>query len=363
MFLQAFSVRLGVASGRDLAQLCRERYPPLMVRLLWLMAEAAIAACDLAEVLGTAIALDLLFGIPLTAGVLITATDVLLLLTLAGRSARALEGIIAALLLVIGGCFIFTLAKAAPPARPVLAGFIPRTRILTNSAELYAAIGILGATVMPHNLYLHSAIVQSRAFEKDAAGRREAVAYATLDSHLALIYAGFVNAAILVVAATAFRGQQEAVGTLSEAARLLAPALGTAAATTVFGVGLLAAGQQSTLTGTLAGQVVMEGFLGPSMTLKPWARRLLTRGIALVPAVAIAATAGPRGVNALLNASQVALSLQLPFAIAPLVHFCGSPDVMGPLVISRPTRCLGWLLFLVISAANAKLVVDFISGA
>ena len=362
MVLQALSVRLGAGASRDLAQACREQYPVAVVRFLWVGAELAIAACDLAEVIGTAIALQLLFGLPLYAGVLITAADVMLLLAVAGRSARGLEALILALLLVICACFVFTLAKAAPPAVEVLAGFLSQKRIFTNASELYIAAGILGATVMPHNLYLHSALVQSRGFSKDGPGRREAIAYATVDSTTSLIIAGFVNCAILIVAADAFAGRAAEVATLHDAAALLAPALGSAAATKVFAIGLLAAGQQSTLTGTLAGQVVMEGFLGPSMSLKPWARRLATRLVAIVPAVIVAISGGQQGTAQLLNFSQVVLSLQLPFAIFPLVQFTGSAAVVGEFTTRRPMRALAWLIFLAVTAINIKLVVDFARG-
>ena len=362
MLLQALSLRLGVATGRNLAQLCRERYPPWVSRALWLLAEGAIAACDLAEVLGTAIALKLLLGIPLPWGVVITAFDVLLLLALTGRSARVLEALIAVLLAIVGACFIWTLAETSPPALPVMSGFVPKARIFTNSAELYAAAGILGATVMPHNLYLHSALVQSRDFRKDARGRREAARYGLIDSTFALIYAGFVNAAILVTAAAAFsEADANTVSSLPDAARLLAPALGSAAATKTFGVGLLSSGQQSTITGTLAGQIVMEGFLG-GHGLKPWARRLLTRLLALVPAVVVAASTGDSGVAALLNASQVALSIQLPFAIFPLVQFTGRREMMGDMANGRVLATVSWLIFLAITAINAKLIVDFARG-
>ena len=316
------------------------------MKLLWLFAEAAIAACDLAEVLGTAIALKLLIGIPLPVGVVLTALDVLVLLALTGSSARAMEGLIAALLAVVGACFIFTLVQTSPPAIPVLSGFVPKARIFTDGAELYAATGILGATVMPHNLYLHSALALTRGFKKDAQGRREAALYGTVDSTVALIYASFVNAAILITAAAAFQGTDaEKVTSLPDAAKLLSPALGSAAATSMFGVGLLASGQQSTLTGTLAGQVVMEGFLGANVRLKPWARRLLTRSLALIPAIAVAASTGDAGVASLLNASQVALSIQLPFAIFPLVQFTCRTDIMGGMRNGRVLSGVAWLIF------------------
>jgi manganese transport protein len=360
--LQSLSVRLGVGASRDLAQACRDHYPRRVTLALWFAAEAAIAAMDLAEVIGTAVALQLLFGLPLPAGVVLTAADTLLLLAVAGRNARALESLILALLALICACFVFTLAKANPPPLAVLAGFIPRQRIFSNPKELYIAAGILGATVMPHNLYLHSALVQSRGFAKSGPGRREAITYGTVDSTVSLLVAAFVNAAILVVAADAFAGRSDEVATLQDAATLLAPALGSAAATKVFAVGLLAAGQQSTLTGTLAGQVVMEGFLGPTMALKPWARRLATRLVAIVPAVAAAVIGGDAATAKLLNLSQVILSLQLPFAIFPLVQFTSSAKVMGDFATGKPLRALSWAIFAAVSAINMKLVVEFASG-
>ena len=364
MLLQALSLRLGVATGRNLPQLCRDCYPVRVNWVLWLLAELAIAACDLAEVLGTAIALKLLIGLPLVWGVVVTAFDVVLLLALTNSSALTLEAIIGVLLAVVGGCFIFTLVKTSPPALKVLDGLNPKRRIFTDSAELYNAAGILGATVMPHNLYLHSALALTRNFTKNVAGRREAAFYGTIDSTMALVYAAFVNSAILITAAAAFAGQDEsAVSSLPDAARLLAPALGSRAASKVFGVGLLASGQQSTITGTLAGQIVMEGFLGGRLRLKPWARRLFTRSLALVPAIAIAA-----GVNSdsavaqLLNASQVALSIQLPFAIFPLVQFSSRESMMGPMRNGWAVALTAWALFLIISVVNAKLIVDFARG-
>ena len=362
MVLQSLSVRLGAGASRDLAQACRERYPRRVTLALWVAAEAAIAAMDLAEVIGTAIALQLLFGLPLAAGVVLTAADVLLLLAVAGRNARALEALIVVLLMLICACFVFTLAKAAPPPLAVLRGFVPRRRIFSDPAELYIATGILGATVMPHNLYLHSALVQSRSFSKDAPGRREAIAYATVDSTLALCLAGCINAAILCVAADAFAGRSAEVATLHDAAALLAPALGSAAATKVFAVGLLAAGQQSTLTGTLAGQVVMEGFLGPGVSLKPWARRLVTRLVAIVPAVIVAAIGGAGATSRLLNLSQVVLSLQLPFAVFPLVQFTSQRAVVGEFATGKVLRAVAWTIFAAVTAINVKLVVDWASG-
>jgi manganese transport protein len=357
--LQHLAVRLGAGVSRDLAQACREYYPRPVARLLWVLAECAIAATDLAEVLGSAIALDILFGLPLLAGVLITAADVLLLLLLNGQNARTCEALVFCLMAIIATCLIFTLVQAGAPVGQVMQGLIPKRRILTNSNELYAAIGIMGATVMPHNLFLHSSLVQSRRFMKDAGGRWQAISYGTVDGTVSLFLAMFINAAILVVAAAAFYGKGPAVEDIHEAVSLLAPALGSAAASTLFAVGLLAAGQQSTLTGTLAGQIVLEGFMGTSVALKPWARRLATRMVAIVPAVAVAASSGAEGVSKLLTLSQVVLSLALPFCMFPLVHFTGSRAIMGDFVAPRPLRALCWLIFLCITALNGKLLYDF----
>jgi manganese transport protein len=306
-----------------------------------------------------------LTGLPLVWGVVVTAFDVLLLLAVTGRSALAMEALIGALLAVVGAAFIYVLAQTAPPMEPVMYGFVPKARIFTNSGELYIATGIIGATVMPHNLYLHSALVLSRKFKPDALGRREAALYGAVDSTVALVYATFVNCAILIVAASAFSASDaDTVSSLPDAARLLAPAVGSAAASTVFSVGLLASGQQSTLTGTLAGQVVMEGFLGGRVRLKPWARRLSTRALALVPAIAIAAgVRTDEGVAQLLNASQVVLSVQLPFAIFPLVQFTCRESMMGPMRNGWVLSSVGWGLFLIITVINAKLVVGFCSTA
>ncbi len=361
VLLQALSARLGIATGRDLAQACRDSYPRPVGILLWIACEVAIIACDLAEVIGTAIALNLLFGMPLVVGALLTALDAFLLLWLMQRGFRFLEAFIGALLLVIAACFAVQIALAAPPVAAVLGGFIPRAEVLTNPGMLYLAIGILGATVMPHNLYLHSSIVQTRAYERDDAGRRQAIRWATVDSTVALTLALFVNAAILVVAAAVFHtsGHQE-VAEIGEAHALLSPLLGAGIASTLFAVALLASGLNSTVTATLAGQIVMEGFL--RLRLPQWMRRLLTRGIAIVPVVAVTAIYGERGTSDLLVFSQVLLSLQLPFAVVPLVLFVTDRRKMGRFVVGRPMALLAWGATALIIGLNLKLIYDAAFG-
>ncbi len=353
--LQALSVRLGVAAGLDLAQACRAYYSRPVAFALWVLAEIAIIACDLAEVLGTAIALKLLFGIPLIWGVVVTALDVFLILALQRYGFRKIEAFILALLVIIAGCFAFELFHARPDLSAVMAGLIPTPGIVTDPARLYLAIGILGATVMPHNLYLHSSIVQIRAFERTDAGKAEAARLATLDSTIALALAFFINAAILIVAAAVFHtaGRNE-VAEIDEAYRLLAPMMGVGMASVVFGVALLASGQNSTITGTLAGQIVMEGFL--NLRLPVWLRRLVTRLLAIVPAVIVVGAAGDGGATRLLVLSQVVLSLQLPFAVVPLVLFTGRADVMGGFVSPAWLRVLAWLIAAVIIGLNLTLL-------
>ena len=355
MLLQALSARLGIASGLDLAQACRARYPKPVSIALWLLCEIAIVACDLAEVLGTAIALKLLFGLPLVWGVCVTALDVLLILTLQRKGFRRLEAFVVALLVVIAGCFAFELLLAKPDWGAAAAGLWPSARILRDPAMLYIAIGILGATVMPHNLYLHSSIVQTRAFAQDDAGKAEAISLATIDSTTALGFAFFINAAILVLAAAAFHGGgHSGVTEIDEAYRLLAPLLGMGAASVVFAVALLAAGQNSTVTGTLAGQIVMEGFL--HLRIPPWARRLITRLLAIVPAVFVVAASGDAGATKLLVLSQVILSLQLPFAVVPLVMFTGDRAMMGRFASPRWLQAAAWGVSVVIVGLNATLL-------
>lgn len=361
ILLQALSARLGIATGRDLAQACRDRFAPSVAVMLWVACEAAIIACDLAEVIGTAIALQLLFGIPLLLGAVMTALDATVVLMLMNRGFRALEAFVIGLLSVIAVCFAIQIAAAAPPVAAVLRGLVPRPEILTDPGMLYVAIGIIGATVMPHNLYLHSSIVQSRAYERSEAGRRDAIRWATWDSTLALMMAFFVNAAILIVAAVAFHesGHRD-VADIGQAWRLISPLLGLGAAATLFAVALLAAGMNSTVTGTLAGQIVMEGFL--DLRLPPWARRLVTRGIAIVPVVVVTALYGNAGVDRLLVFSQVVLSLQLPFAVVPLVWFVSDRRMMGPFAISRPVAVLSWGVALIILGLNGKLLWDVLAG-
>jgi manganese transport protein len=361
ILLQALSARLGIATGRDLAQACRASYSRPVGIALWLACELAIIACDLAEVIGTAIALKLLFGIPLIGGALITALDAFLLLMLMNRGFRFLEAFIIALLVVIAGCFLIQIVLAAPPVVAVLGGFVPSSEIVTNPEMLYIAIGILGATVMPHNLYLHSSIVQTRRFERDDEGRRHAVRWATIDSTIALMLALFINGAILIVAAAVFHAQgRTEVADIEEAYALLSPLLGAGVASTLFAIALLASGLNSTVTATLAGQIVMEGFL--RIRIPHWARRLLTRGIAIVPVIVVTALYGERGTGQLLIFSQVILSMQLPFAVIPLVQFVSDRRKMGSFAISRPLAVLAWVVAGIIVILNLKLLVDAVFG-
>ena len=355
MFLQALSAKLGIASGRDLAQACREHYSRGTSLFLWIVCEVAIAACDLAEVLGSAVALKLLFGLPLLAGVLITAFDVLIVLALQGRGFRLVEAFVVTLIASIAACFAYEIFFAHPLWREAAIGFIPRAEILRNREMLYIAIGILGATVMPHNLYLHSSIVQTRAFGSSVGDRREAVRYAIFDSTLALGFALFINAAILVLGAAAFhtRGLND-VGEIADAYKLLSPVLGVSLASTLFACALLASGQNSTLTGTLAGQIVMEGFL--DLRLKPWLRRLITRSIAIIPAALVIGIAGENKVTSLLILSQVILSFQLPFAVIPLIQFTGDRATMGEFANSRLTQIVAWIVAAAILFFNGELL-------
>jgi manganese transport protein len=361
IMLQSLCVRLGIATGRDLAQACRDHYAPPVSFCLWLLAELAICATDLAEVIGTAIALQLLFGIPLVAGVIITAADVFLILLLQSYGFRSMEIMIITLIVVIGGCFGVEIALSNPDWARVAAGFLPSPGIVTNPAMLYLALGILGATVMPHNLYLHSAVVQTRRFEDSPRGKREAVRYATIDSTFALVLALFINAAILIVAAATFHAQGHTTVTeIQEAQKMLTPLLGATAAGVLFAVALLASGQNSTLTATLAGQIVMEGFL--RIRLAPWLRRMITRLVAIVPAVVVTLLYGESGTGKLLILSQVVLSLQLPFAVIPLVQFTSSRAGMGALVCPRWLAVLAWSIAALIVTLNLKLIYDFITA-
>jgi manganese transport protein len=361
ILLQSLAVKLGIATGRDLAQACRDHYPRPVSFVLWVLCEIAIAACDLAEVLGAAIALNLLFGVPLVWGVVLTAFDVLLILLLQNKGFRWLEAFVIALIGTIGVCFAAELAFAHPALAEVARGLVPTTQIVTNPAMLYIAIGILGATVMPHNLYLHSSIVQTRRVGQDEGSRREAIKFATVDSTMALLFAFFINAAILILAAATFhRTGYQSVADIGDAFHLLAPLLGTTAASTLFAVALLAAGQNSTITGTLAGQIVMEGFL--DIRLPAWLRRLITRLIAIVPAVVVTALYGEGGVTGLLILSQVILSLQLSFAVVPLVQFTGERRKMGSFANGPFLQAAAWSVAALIFGLNGWLLFGTFRG-
>jgi manganese transport protein len=355
ILLQALAVRLGVGSGRDLAQACRDHYSRPTTLVLWVLCEIAIAATDLAEVIGSAIALNLLFGLPMFWGVTLTSLDVLIVLYLQQYRFRYVEALVVLLILGIAGSFAIQLALAKPDLLGVLHGFIPTTEIARNPDMLYIAVGILGATVMPHNLYLHSSIIQTRKYGDSVESRREAVRFASIDSTVALMSALFLNGAILVMAAATFHGSgHQSVADISDAYLLLAPLLGTQLASTLFAVALLFSGQNATLTGTLAGQIVMEGFL--NIRLRPWLRRLITRLIAIVPALITVSLYGERGTGALLILSQVILSLQLPFAVFPLVMFTGDRKKMGDLVAPRWMLAIAWPVAVLIAALNAWLL-------
>jgi manganese transport protein len=358
ILLQTLCLKLGIVTGRDLAQACRDHYSKPVAVVLWLMCEVAICACDLAEVIGTAIALNLLFHIPLVWGVCLTAFDVLVVLWLAHRGFRWLEALVVSLVLLIGVCFGLEILFARPGVREVLGGFLPTRELLTNPEMLYIAIGIIGATVMPHNLYLHSSIVQTRKYAQNAPGKREAIKFAMIDSTVALTFALFINAAILVVAAATFHRQgRHDVAEIQQAYQLLSPMLGVGLASILFAVALLASGQNSTLTGTLAGQIVMEGFL--NIRLRPWLRRLITRALAVIPAAIVAALYGESGTAKLLVFSQVLLSLQLPFAVIPLVRFTSEKAKMGEFANSGWVKLLAWVTTAIIVGLNLKLLLDF----
>src|SRR5215472_5496241 len=362
MFLQALSAKLGIATGGDLAQACRDHYSRHMSIFLWVACELAIAACDLAEVLGSAVALNLLFHIPMLLGVVLTALDVLLVLALQGRGFRLIEAFVVTLIASIALCFTYEIFFARPLWMEAAYGFLPRAEILRNREMLYIAIGILGATVMPHNLYLHSSIVQTRDFGVSARNRREAIRYAIFDSTVALGFALFINAAILLLGAAAFhrRGLDE-VADITEAYKLLSPVLGAGLASTLFACALLASGQNSTLTGTLAGQIVMEGFI--DIRLKPWIRRLITRAIAIIPAILVIGVAGEGKLTALLILSQVILSFQLPFAVIPLVQFTSERAKMGEFVNSPATMVVAWAVAAAILFFNGELLFLIFRGA
>jgi manganese transport protein len=361
ILLQALAVRLGIASGRDLAQACRDSYSRPVTIVLWVLCEIAIAATDLAEVIGAAIALNLLFGLPLIWGVSLTALDVLVILYLQHRGFRYVEALVVGLILVIAGSFAVEIFLARPEPGALAAGFIPTTEIVTNPEMLYIALGILGATVMPHNLYLHSSIVQTRRYTDTLASRKEAIRFATLDSSIALMSALFINAAILIVSAAVFHGTPyESVADIGDAHQLLSPLLGTTAAGILFAVALLCSGQNATLTGTLAGQIVMEGFV--NIRLRPWLRRLITRLVAIVPAVIVVSLYGEQGSGALLILSQVILSLQLPFAVFPLVSFTSNREKMGVFVAPGWVRGVAWIVAVIIAGLNAWLLYQTFFG-
>jgi manganese transport protein len=361
ILLQGLASKLGIVTGRDLAQACRDHYSKPVAFFLWFICEIAIAACDLAEVIGSAIGLNLLFGIPLTWGIAITALDVLIVLYLQNKGFRLLEALVIALIATIAGCFLFEIIISRPDFAGVAKGFIPTIQILENPEMLYIAIGILGATVMPHNLYLHSSIVQTRQYDESPTGKREAVKYAFIDSTIALSFALFINAAILIVAAATFHTSGHAeVAEIQDAYKLLTPLLGVGGASAVFALALLASGQNSTLTGTLAGQIVMEGFL--NIRIRPWLRRLITRAIAIVPAAIVAILYGESGTARLLILSQVILSFQLSFAVFPLVNFTSDRVKMGEFANPTWLKVLAYTIAFVIASLNVWLLIQTISG-
>lgn len=355
ILLQYLALKLGIVAERDLAQACRDHYHPAVNFGLWILCEIAIAACDLAEVIGSAIALNLLFGLPLTWGVLLTVADVLIILFFQYKGFRLIESIVASLIFIIGGCFLYEIIASRPEIFPLIQGLIPKKEIVTNPSMLFIAIGILGATVMPHNLYLHSSIVQTRAYPRTDEGKKSAIKFAAIDSTVALLFAFFINAAILIMAAATFHtsGHQE-VASIYDAHTLLNPLLGTTLASVLFAVALLASGQNSTLTGTLAGQIVMEGFL--HIRLKPWLRRLITRLIAIIPAFIVTLVAGEEGSEKLLILSQVILSMQLGFAVVPLVIFTNSKGKMGKFANTPLLKTAAWIITIIIVALNIFLL-------
>jgi manganese transport protein len=361
IFLQHLALKLGVATGRDLAQACRDHFHPAVTFILWIGQEIAIAACDLAEVIGSAIALNLLFGLPLVWGVCLTACDVFAVLYLQNRGFRLIEALVITLIGVIAVCFGIQMFLSKPDVGAMALGILPSSELLHNREMLYVAIGILGATVMPHNLYLHSSIAQTRHYELTPAGKREAILFGTIDSTLALFFALFINAAILIVAAATFyRSGHHDIAELQDAYKLLSPLLGVGAASTLFAVALLASGQNSTLTGTLAGQVIMEGFL--RLRLPPVWRRLITRLLAIVPAVIVTALMGESGTARLLILSQVILSLVLSFAVVPLVMFTSDKLKMGQFVNPAWMQAFGWVLAAIIAVLNAILIWQTFAG-
>ncbi len=355
MLLQHLSLKLGIATGRDLAQACRDYYSRPVSFVLWILCEIAIAACDLAEVIGSAIALNLLFGMPLAVGVVLTGFDVLLILYFQHKGFRVLESIVGGLIALIMVSFIYEMIVSQPSMAGILGGLVPQAKVVTDPTALYIAIGILGATVMPHNLYLHSSIVQTRNYKRDDEGKRSAIKFATIDSTFFLGLAFFVNAAILILSAATFHnsGRFE-VADITDAYHLLDPLLGVKWAGILFAVALLASGQNSTLTGTLAGQIVMEGFL--NLRLKPWLRRLITRLIAIVPALVVAILYGEEGATELLVLSQVILSMQLSFAVIPLVMFTSDRKKMGNFANTKSLNMISWVVAAIILGLNAFLL-------
>jgi manganese transport protein len=361
ILLQGLASKLGIVTGRDLAQACRDNYSKPVGLLLWVGCEIAIAACDLAEVIGSAIALKLLFHIPIAVGILITSLDVLIVLYLQNKGFRLLEALVITLIATVGICFLFEIILSQPPLGAVLSGFLPSAQVVSDPTMLYIAVGILGATVMPHNLYLHSSIVQTRQYEETLEGKREAVRFAFIDSTIALTFALFINAAILIIAAATFHTSGHSdVAEIQDAFKLLTPLLG-GGASVVFAMALLASGQNSTITGTLAGQIVMEGFL--NIRLRPWLRRLITRGIAIVPAAVVAMVYGESGTAKLLILSQVILSMQLSFAVFPLVAFTSDKLKMGELVNPVWLKALAYAVALVIAGLNIWLLLQVFHGS
>ena len=359
IILQYLALKLGIATERDLAQACRDLYSPMTSFCLWILCEIAIAACDLAEVIGSALALNLLFHIPLTWGVAVTALDVLLILFFQYKGFRLIESIVASLIFVILACFTYEILASHPDFIPIMSGLIPRQQVIANPSMLYIAIGILGATVMPHNLYLHSSIVQTRNYERSESGKKMAIKFATIDSTVALLFAFFINAAILIVAGAAFHTTgHQGVADIMEAHKLLAPLLGATMASTLFAIALLASGQNSTLTGTLAGQIVMEGFL--HIRLKPWLRRLITRGIAIIPAFIVTVIYGEKGIANLLLLSQVILSMQLSFAVIPLILFTNNRHKMGIFANRWYIQWVAWTVAAIILVLNLYLLYDIL---
>ncbi|TDL99499.1 MAG: divalent metal cation transporter [Flavobacteriaceae bacterium] len=355
--LQHLSLKLGIVAERDLAQACRDHFHPTVNFVLWIFCEIAIAACDLAEVIGSAIALNLLFGLPLSWGVVFTVVDVLVILMLQQKGFRYIESIVGGLIVVILLCFGYEMILSQPEIFPILKGLVPSKEIVLNPSMLYIAIGILGATVMPHNLYLHSSIVQTRDYARDREGKKMAIQFATIDSTVSLLIAFFINASILILAASTFHtsGNQH-VADIFDAHKLLTPLLGTSLASVLFAVALLASGQNSTLTGTLAGQIVMEGFL--NIRLKPWLRRLITRLVAVVPALVVSIMYGAEGTSKLLVLSQVILSMQLSFAVIPLVMFTSSKAKMKEFVNGPILKTVVWVISLIIVVLNLYLLYE-----